>query len=109
MTKDEALKLALEALEEYHYGEARVIIREALKQPAQEPVGYVYSEAGLKSAAIQRDLLNGTPLYATPPQRPWLGLTEEEKEAIYKQADAENWHDQPLLETVEAKLKEKNT
>jgi hypothetical protein len=42
-------------------------------------------------------------------KRPWVGLTDEEKETIYKQADAENWHDQPLLETVEAKLKEKNT
>ena len=34
MTKDEALKLALEALEEYHYGEARIILRQALEQPA---------------------------------------------------------------------------
>jgi len=41
--------------------------------------------------------------------KPWVGLTDEEKEAIYRQADAENWHDQPLLEAVEAKLKEKNT
>jgi hypothetical protein len=38
-------------------------------QPAQEPVGYVYSEAGVKHGAIQRDLPNGTPLYAAPPQR----------------------------------------
>jgi hypothetical protein len=35
-------------------------------QPAQEPVGYVYSEAGVKHGAIQRDLPNGTPLYAAP-------------------------------------------
>ena len=37
-SKDDALRLALEALEEYRYGEARIIIREALAQPAQEPV-----------------------------------------------------------------------
>jgi hypothetical protein len=37
MTKDEALKQALEALEEYHYGEARIILRQALEQPEQEP------------------------------------------------------------------------
>ena len=37
MTKDEALKLALEALEEYHYGEARIILRQALEQLEQEP------------------------------------------------------------------------
>jgi hypothetical protein len=35
MTKDEALKLALEALEEYHYGEARIILRQALEQPEE--------------------------------------------------------------------------
>ena len=38
-------------------------------QPEQEPVGYVYSESGVKSAAIQRNLPNGTPLYTSPPQR----------------------------------------
>jgi hypothetical protein len=35
--KDEALKLALEALEEHDYGVAQIIIKEALAQPAQEP------------------------------------------------------------------------
>ena len=43
------------------------------------------------------------------PKKEWVGLTDEEKKAIYEQADTENWHDQPLLEAVEAKLKEKNT
>ena len=42
-------------------------------------------------------------------QREWHGLTDEEKEAIYRRADEENWHDQPLLEAVEAKLREKNS
>ena len=55
---------------------------------------------------ILRDM--GQP-YVYAPKREWVGLTDEEKQEIYKQADKENWHDQPLLETVEAKLKEKNT
>jgi len=42
-------------------------------------------------------------------KKEWVGLTDEEKKAIYEKADSENWHDQPLLEAVEAKLKEKNT
>ena len=42
-------------------------------------------------------------------QKEWVGLTDEDKKAIYEQADAESWHDQPLLAAVEAKLKEKNT
>jgi selenocysteine lyase/cysteine desulfurase len=55
MTKDEALELALEALEEawYHvgtfqptekaidlYDEARAAIKEALAQPEQEPISF---------------------------------------------------------------------
>jgi len=38
VTKDEALKLALEALEDKHYQEAHYLIVQALAQPAQEPV-----------------------------------------------------------------------
>jgi hypothetical protein len=49
---------------------------------------------------------DGKPWPVAP--KPWVGLTDEEKVAIYRQADAENWHDQPLLEAIEAKLKEKN-
>ena len=35
MNTSEVLKLALEALEEYHYGEARIILRQALEQPEE--------------------------------------------------------------------------
>jgi hypothetical protein len=64
MTKEtEALKLALEALEEYHYGEARIILRQALEQPEQEPdywLGY-----GLQ-AHTEKPFDDATPLYTTP-------------------------------------------
>ena len=53
--------------------------KEALAQPAQGPVGYVYSEAGVKHGAIQRDLPNGTPLYAAP-------LPVQEREALAQPA-----------------------
>ena len=46
--------------------------------------------------------------FPASPNKEWVGLTDEDKKEIYKQADAESWHDQPLLEAVEAKLKEKN-
>ena len=46
--------------------------------------------------------------FPASPNKEWVGLTDEERKAIYEQADTENWHDQPLLEAVEAKLKEKN-
>ena len=44
------------------------------------------------------------PLYTAPPQRPWVGLTEDEK---FEMAAAQyGWED--LLIAAEAKLKEKN-
>ena len=53
------------------------------------------------------------PLYAAPPKREWVGLTDEEIDGIYK-----THHDQygkcqtggfEYERTIEAKLKEKNT
>ena len=85
MTKDEALKLALEALEEHYYGVAQIIIREALAVPEQEPVAvYGYCpQCGAKGAMRERRP-NGNDKCAnghtypsstsTPPQRTWVGL-----------------------------------
>ena len=66
MTKDKALKLALEALEEYHYGEARIILRQALEQPVQEPpIDFVLAYGGIYAA--QRAALEAT--LAQPEER----------------------------------------
>jgi hypothetical protein len=180
LTKDEALKLALEALEtcgddEWHtdddYGmtqvyddhkvsEAITAIKEALAQPAQEPdrqtlqangthpapcarhceatafnivirhleaqlaqpaqepVAWGVFEGNLhdlfltqaeaqEMAALKGSHAKVRPLYTTPPQRPWVGLTDDEIQ--------ECW-DTPLTpygmqhaKEMVAKLKEKNT
>jgi hypothetical protein len=79
-TEREALKLALEALEEYadYEGKTRAAdeaitaIQAALAQPAQE-------------------------------QRPWVGLTDEEAKSFI------NFYKMDIVRFVEAKLKEKNT
>ena len=47
----------------------------------------------------------GTPLYTTPPQRTWVGLTDED---LMQFAISQFGWDE-LIEAVEAKLKEKNT
>ena len=78
MTKDEALKLALEALEEYHYGEARIILRQALEQPVQEPVARVID--------------NGTPEGATE----WIPFTNRVEplktgDLLYTHAEERNF------------------
>jgi hypothetical protein len=142
MTKDKALKMALEALESpwnapYVDGcdlalgkkvKAITAINEALAQteqdgkckyctdgcpacdasklPEQEPVAWAKFSA--KGNII--DLLNEpdndyTPLYTTPPQRTWVGLTEDEADKIYKDGNTFG----EMMRMVEAKLKEKNS
>jgi len=96
MTKDEALKLALEALEEawYHvgtfqptekaidlYDEARTAIKEALAQPEQEPVAWINDMGTHLDLNVSG---RGMPLYITPPQR--KPLTENEIKHLWYEA-----------------------
>ena len=110
--KDEALKLALEALEWHTNGKAYIplksqsaitAIREALtEQPAQqqEPVA-------IADGTFNHNCPVGTPLYTSPPPcKPWVGLTEEELQKILQEVSGKGW--KPMLEAIEAKLKEKN-
>ena len=84
MTKDEALKLAMEALENAEYGdydkkelnEAITAIKEALAQPEQEPFGYFRYDLRLDAWVQNRAGLTGTPFYTSPPQRKPLTLDE---------------------------------
>jgi hypothetical protein len=90
-------------------------------QPEPEPVAWMFQneETGLIECIDTQQVEWGfeknnprwqkiAPLYTAPLQREWQNLTDEEKKAIYEKADSENWHDQPLLEAIEAKLKKKN-
>ena len=128
----EALKLALEALENhsgnYKLSKAECVkheivitaIKEALAQPEQKPVawesllgavarGWCYEENANKTmdsdlaVAIAKEV---QALYTTPPQRTWVGLTDEEIEMIVENKRAAHWE---FVRQVEAKLKEKNT
>ena len=49
------------------------------------------------------------PLYTTPPQRTWVGLTAEEREQVQAESYGKVPHHVALIAAVEAKLKEKNT
>jgi hypothetical protein len=58
----------------------------------------------------------GTPLYTTPPQRTWVGLTEDERDhlaglhlyAVKGQVEAWIEGVDDFAQAIEAKLKEKN-
>ena len=133
MTKDEALKLALEALErcvatcfdqyahqqvmsqpDHFMNQAITAIKEALAQE-QEPVAWGVFEGNLhdmfftEAEAVEMAQLKGNhaevkPLY-TAPQRTWVGLTAKEKhEFRYSHMTTADF-----IEDIEAKLKEKNT
>ena len=60
-------------------------IKEALAQPEQKPVAWMWdinNGAGYSSRGIgfyQTDIpfAKHTPLYTTPPQRTWVGLTDD--------------------------------
>ena len=100
-------------------------------QPAQEPVAWadLQKEAQqiVESKFLWKKFIDGTPLsndiacwmadfaqqYTHPPQRPWVGLTEEEIEAIYLQhynqyeeCESPNWRHE---RAIEAALRSKNT
>ena len=136
MTK-EALKLALEALEscdaahitdggrqwydEKLVDKAITAIKESLAQPEQEPVAWRYRwsvEGGHwvwnYATYIERQKDDRCePLYTTPPQRTWVGLTDEDCDEVerwveFKEEGSGRVPNPKLIRYIEAKLKEKN-
>jgi hypothetical protein len=113
MTKDEALKLALEALEFMSHVDSIFAnefdfqinaIKEALAQPEQEPVGW--AEHGVINWLADKQFNHTSFLYDTPAQRTWVGLTDEE---VGNLSDFAYANDEEFVRNVEKHLKEKNT
>ena len=118
----EAMKLALEALENFEKAglatlktiDAITALKQALEQPEPEPVechtckglGRIYMGCG---SWIHCDTCNTTGKATTQPKREWQGLTDEEIDEGQRQS----WVDKQAFESAvwwaEAKLKEKNT
>ena len=102
MTKDEALKLALEALTNAYWptesdlmpahnskecAEAITAIKEALAQPEQEPLAWISTgTARMIHWTADKPAYNDdwVPLYTAPPQR--KPLTDEDIERIVREA-----------------------
>lgn len=68
------------------------------------PVAWISCNAGLYHGKPDESL-KPLPLYTTPPQREWVGLTGEELQEIYQSAGTLHFK----FVMVEAKLREKNT
>ena len=89
-------------------------IKEALAQPEQEPVAWaMLHDNGHFIDAIHPDehaRVEGKyihPLYTTPPQRTWVGLTDEEIWTVL-QFRGYNTDTIEIAKAIEAKLRSKN-
>jgi hypothetical protein len=118
----EVMKQALEALEheankgnDNAYQCERDALRTAIEQ-AEKPVAWVcegISSDEKHSIDYQQEDIDalpvGTMLYTTPPVAPrqWVGLTDEELDAIYA-ANGGTRTRRQIARAIEAKLKEKN-
>jgi hypothetical protein len=115
MTQTEALRLALEALQtkgEHHprvYA-AMTAIKAAL-EAKDEPVAYINVEQ--RKLEWAKYVSWGTPtvvnlpkipLYTTPSQRKWVGLTDAEVDQAFTELTLRK-----IYQAIEAKLREKNT
>jgi len=89
--------------------------REAIKaalEAKDEPVAWadmgtrdVDNDAGISWSSGH---FHTTPLYTTPPQRTWVGLTDEEIEKHWKKQVGTVRPNYSFTRAIEAKLKEKN-
>jgi hypothetical protein len=116
MTNKEVMQMALDAFETHakqyphmvkgYTVDAAQALRAALAQPEPEPAlrGTDYEAAFYKdwNAGKVRRVSDGKRMV---PEREWVGLTDEE---ILDLADMAYANDLELLQTLQAKLKEKN-
>ena len=113
MTKDEALLLALEALEgadeiDCDMRDAITAIKAAL-EAKDEP--YAFEAAMYSNDRVKVDPVTGNVSIGTS-QRTWVGLTDEEIDKAWRSVDYTVPWDQHRIDiarAIEAKLKEKNT
>ena len=85
-----------------------------LAQPEQEPAAWMHTTAtgDIYFRKKPHDkVFNPQPVYTAPPQREFIGLTEDEYEAIRAAGGfgKGSLRFKNIFEAIEAKLKEKNT
>ena len=116
MTDRELMQQALEALKKCRYRSladeivdpAITALRSRLAQPEQEPVAYIEHHKGGDNLVWDDPGGKRSPLYTAPPQRTWVGLTDEEvkNEWVVWRASLPRYVG--FAKGIEAKLKEKN-
>jgi hypothetical protein len=88
-------------------------LRKRLAQPEQEPVacvGWFGYDTGLRLWFEANKGDDGAiPLYKDPQQRPWVGLTDEERSELWWNTDMNDMPEHDYGKAIEDKLKKKNT
>ena len=115
MTKDEILKMSLDAMEgadmiDCDMRDAINAIKEALAQPEQEPfmASYEFKQYGYYKDGKGTLKLGNIPA-TQPPQRTWVGLTHEERKDTLQSVNTGFVVDASVVAlAIEAKLREKN-
>ena len=108
-----AAQAALETLEDV-FGKDKIDVsainnlRAALVEP--EPVAWLVTYGGLTHVEYTQPTqvvdTHYQPLYAAPPRREWVGLTDDEVYRIAFELEGEHWR--KITDAIEALLKEKN-
>ena len=93
------------------YESKRAAAQDKLAQPAQEPVAWMNPSwidpdtRGWQSDSFESIPIEGwLPIYTTPPQRPWVDLTEDQLVEIGVATGLER----AAVEMISNKLKDKN-
>jgi hypothetical protein len=133
MTKDEAFLMAIEALEnaDYHRADEAITAIKAALEAKDEPVEWKMGASGIGGMGVivqpqrteqeqqietlklclfqmqeaAKDLVEQAKSL-TPPQRTWVGLTDEEKHLFSSWLDHKT--DDEVFTAIEAKLRSKN-
>jgi hypothetical protein len=122
----EIMQQALDLLKSAHVSTALIwdrsdcvnALEAALAKPEQEPVAQI--RIGKNGYWIEARSVKSLPdglhdLYATPPRKPWVGLTDKDMQILVDQARKVPTeipcqdHNERLLTLADAKLKELNT
>ena len=102
--EDASAEMLTETGEENYYCEAIDILRQAL-ETEQKPVAWISKGGDVSRSKRYMDEMGFkcNPLYTAPQKKQWVGLTEEDMEALFLNEDGVRF-----ARYIEAKLKEKN-